>query len=395
MHTFSREELSSADLHVDAAYQGGRSGNAGDCPLPHLLAVSNQGGFRYLGSKEKPRLVVLTTSLSDPEWPDELNAETGIFTYFGDNKKPGRDLHGTPRFGNLLLRDIFDATHTTQRDRVPPVLVFSSAGTWRDMVFRGLAVPGASGLSQLEDLVAVWKLTAGERFQNYRAKFTILNLPVVPRNWVVDIQQGQPSKSNAPQAWLDWVATGHYQPLRAARTLETRSKVEQLPREHADKEILASVHDYFREDPVGFEPCAAEISRMALGNDPLIDVTRPTRDGGRDAVGQFQIGDGSSAILVDFSVEAKCYSPTNAVGVRELSRLISRLRHRQFGVMVTTSWVHSQAYSEIKEDRHPIIVISGGDIVRILKSQGITSLTEVSAWLRTNFPKEDAEPSIF
>jgi hypothetical protein len=33
-------------------------------------------------------------------------------------------------------------------------------------------------------------------------------------------------------------------------------------------------------------------------------------------------------------------------GVREMSRLISRLRHRQFGVLVTTSYVDNQAYRE-------------------------------------------------
>ncbi|MCP1762460.1 O-acetyl-ADP-ribose deacetylase (regulator of RNase III) [Bradyrhizobium japonicum] len=36
-------------------------------------------------------------------------------------------------------------------------------------------------------------------------------------------------------------------------------------------------------------------------------------------------------------LEAKCYGSGNSVGVREMSRLISRLRHRQFGVLVTTS----------------------------------------------------------
>jgi len=51
-----------------------------------------------------------------------------------------------------------------------------------------------------------------------------------------------------------------------------------------------------------------------------------------------------------------------------MSRLISRLRHRQFGVLVTTSYVDSQAYREIKEDQHPIVVIAAADIVVILRS---------------------------
>jgi hypothetical protein len=44
------DELSSADLVVDAVYQSGRRGNHSDDPISHILKVSNQGGFRYRGS---------------------------------------------------------------------------------------------------------------------------------------------------------------------------------------------------------------------------------------------------------------------------------------------------------------------------------------------------------
>jgi hypothetical protein len=49
-----------------------------------------------------------------------------------------------------------------------------------------------------------------------------------------------------------------------------------------------------------------------------LDVTRPSRDGGRDGVGQLRVGTGPSGILVDFALEAKCYSSSNSVGVREM-----------------------------------------------------------------------------
>ena len=117
-----------------------------------------------------------------------------------------------------------------------------------------------------------------------------------------------------------------------------------------------------------------------------LDVTRPSRDGGRDGVGQLRVGAGPSGILVDFALEAKCYSATNSVGVREMSRLISRLRHRQFGVLVTTSWVDLQAYKEIKEDEHPIVVVSAADIVDLLRRNGKGSAAIVAAWLAEEFP---------
>jgi len=107
---------------------------------------------------------------------------------------------------------------------------------------------------------------------------------------------------------------------------------------------------------------------MMLPNIASLDLTRPSRDGGRDGVGKYRIGTDAASILVDFALEAKYYSVSNSVGVREMSRLISRLRHRQFGVLVTTSYVDAQAYKEIKEDLHPIVVICAADIADILRT---------------------------
>ena len=111
------------------------------------------------------------------------------------------------------------------------------------------------------------------------------------------------------------------------------------------------------------------------------ELTRPVRDGGRDAVGKYMIGMEESNTMVDYALEAKCYSMNSAVGVKETSRLISRLKHRQFGLLVTTSYVHEQAYKEIVEDGHPIIVISGGDIINILKKKGYTTMDLVEKWI--------------
>lgn len=121
------DQLSAADLYVDALYEGGRHGNAGDDPLPKLLRVDSQGGFRYRGKVSgKLHMLVLTSSMNDPDWPDALDRETGIFTYYGDNKKPGRELHDTGRDGNLILQKIFAAARSGKeaRHQVPPIFVF-------------------------------------------------------------------------------------------------------------------------------------------------------------------------------------------------------------------------------------------------------------------------------
>lgn len=378
-----KNKLNHADLMVDKIYEGGRAGNASDDPLPHLIGVSNQGGFRYIGSKEAPRLAVLTSTMKDLDWPDRLDTETGIFTYFGDNKKPGHELHDTPRFGNLLLRDMFERAHGSKNDRaqVPPVLIFANSGSWRDVEFLGLAVPGAQTLEANSDLIAVWKSKTGKRFQNYDAKFTILEHQVISRNWIDDVKHGNPLSANCPQAWRIWVEKGIYRPLKAVRSVEYRSPSEQLPHTAHGKAMIHEVIKHFQDDYYRFEACAAKIAELLLPNTAPLDLTRRIKDGGRDAIGKYRIGEGASSVLVDFALEAKCYSANNSVGVKELSRLISRLRHRQFGVLVTTSYVAFQAYQEIKEDGHPIIIISAQDIVNLLQKAGLGDVKELRKWL--------------
>ena len=375
------------DLRVDAVYQGGRMGNAGDDPLPFPLNVSNSGGFRYRGQVDALELVVLTSSRKDPDWPDTLDRETGVYTYFGDNKSPGRGLHETPRKGNELLQRIFDLAHSCieGRRQVPPVFLFANTGEWRDVVFLGLAVPGTADLRASEDLVAVWRISSGSRFQNYRARFSVLDAPSLSRAWIADIIAGNPHSSNAPPAWLSWVRTGRQRSLLATRSLEHRTKLEQISGDSQERSVLKRIHEYFKNDFHGFERCAAALAKLLLPDIAEIDLTRPSRDGGRDAIGKLRVGSGASGILVDFALEAKCYNTSTGVGVRDMSRLISRLRHRQFGILVTTSYVNLQAYREIKEDQHPIIIISGTDIVALLRNAGYSHPNMVQTWLEQNF----------
>lgn len=381
---FKKTLLDAQGLLVDRIYESGRKGNAADDPLHPLLGVSNQGGFRIIGTKESPRLIVVTSNMRDPNWPDNIDKENGIFTYYGDNKKPGHELHDTPRYGNLLLRDIFQNAHGTRDDRykVPPVLVFVNTGIFRDVQFVGLVVPGAATIDSNNDLVAIWKLNKGKRFQNYQAKFTILDVQLISKSWISDIKTGNPLSESCPQAWRQWVETGTFKTLKAPRAIKHRTKEEQLPGDEFDIRLIKIIQNHFAEEPVKFEGCAAKIAEMMLSNIVSIDLTRPTRDGGRDAIGKYRIGDGDASVLVDFALEAKCYSFSTPVAVKELSRLISRLRHRQFGILVTTSYVASQAYQELKEDEHPIIVISASDVVRILKIKGLGHEDELRKWLQ-------------
>ncbi len=356
------------------------------------MGTGNQGGFRYVGSVDKGvKLCVLYSSLVELDWPDSLDAETGRFIYYGDNRRPGHELHDTRRKGNEILRRSFDGLHSGNRHLVPPFFVFTKGTEGRDVFFRGLAVPGATGLTINEDLVAIWKSKSGQRFQNYRSVFTILDAPVINRTWIDDIHNGNPMTANAPDAWSEWVQSGIYNALAAPRSMAHRTKNEQLPSNAVQSAVLSEVISYFKNHPrreYAFEECAAEIALLMDPNITEYDLTRPWRDGGRDALGKYRIGHIENSIVVEFALEAKCKQIESGSGVRETSRLISRLRHRQFGIFVTTSYVAEQAYKEILEDGHPVVIVSGVDIAKILLEVGYGTRQAVRSWLEDRFPYE-------
>lgn len=386
------ESLWDCDLVVDGEYSGGSSGNAGDDPINRLLGVGNMGGFRYRGSIEKGTLqsVCLYSSGDHVDWPDTLDPSVGTFTFFGDNRSPGRELHNTPRKGNLILKAIFEwaALGKKARVNVPPIFVFTKSGIGRGVVFRGVAVPGSPSNRVDDDLVALWRTSGSKRFQNYRAVFTILDIARVDRDWISAIEHGEPLSSSAPEAWTKWVETGIPSPL-ISEQIGTRSRTDQLPETPRGREVIEATHQYFNHqinDPYAFEKCAVDLWRLVAPSTGEVNLTRPWRDGGRDAVGTYCLGPAGEQLQVDFALEAKCYGITNSVGVREMSRLISRLRHRQFGVFVTTSYFDKQAYAEVHEDQHPVVLMAARDTVQALATAGVYSGRDAVHWLTSRYP---------
>ena len=387
------DQLGDCDFVIDATYESDgdpRSSIAGE-PLHHMLPVGTMGGFRKSVKNRALVGLVLTTSGSEPEWPDFLDSVNGTFTYFGDNRLPGKDLHNTKQQGNVALREIFEQVTQGElgRGQIPLILVFQSGGKGRSFTFRGFAVPGLGGPSPLNDLVAIWKSQNGLRFQNYKALFTILDTGTVSGTWVREIFAGTLSikaeDPRRPKALKTWIETGRYQPLLAPR-VEYRSKKEQSPDTPQKRQIVQSILDFCQSNPYLFELVAAEVWKMQSQERMSYQLTQRSRDGGRDALGWVSIGPHSDPIRLSFALEAKLYSPTNEVGVRETSRLISRIRHREFGVLVTTSTLNYQAYREIRQDGHPIIIISGRDIAEILLANGIQDSSQCHEWLnRLNF----------
>lgn len=389
MKEFKYENLSNAPLQIDAIYKGGNYKDVRDDPLSKLLPkTGNMGGFRVTSRKDKtniPAYVTIYTSMNEVEWPDYFNAESGIFRYYGDNRHPGNDLLRTPRGGNRLLENVFHwINNDADRINIPPFLIFSKSGAGRDVRFIGLAVPGNENIPPDRDLVSFWRTINDQRFQNYEAYFTVLDLEkeALSKRWLNELIYNHPNNlSLAPSAWKQFIAEGRsgIRSLKSPRIFTVPSNAKQLP-DKDDMPILDAITEHYKDNPFGFEKCSTALIGLMDPNFLEFELTRPWRDGGIDALGKYKIGMDDHPLSIDCALEAKCYASNRGIGVREMSRLISRIKYRQFGIFVTTSYVGTQAYKEIVEDGHPIMVITGRDIVGILKQNAIDK-TNVYKWL--------------
>jgi len=159
--------------------------------------------------------------------------------------------------------------------------------------------------------------------------------------------------------------------------------------------MMETVHRHFREAPTRFEQFAADMWQAFDSHVASIDVTRPSRDGGRDALGEYRLGPATDPIRLNFALEAKCYAPDGGgLGVKAVSRLISRIKHREFGVFVTTAFISAQAYQEVREDGHPIVFLTGRDLVDIIRRIGIATPGELARYLDGKYPVSNGLTSV-
>lgn len=399
----NKDERINWQLYIDAIYKSDPSKKDMSAEvLSKLLGVKNQGGFRYLGKTETPNLVILFTSGEDIYWRDELDSSVGLLLYYGDNKTPGTDLHKTKLHGNEILRYVFELASTNdveRRKRIPPILVFKKT-TGRDVKFLGLAVPGIKGKPNKDWLTAVWGCNRnGDRFQNYKAYFTILNTSSgsdyqsgfgINLAWLNDIETGNAFNSiHAPIEWKKYILRENYSVLVSKKEKFVKTKEEQLPEDNNKMEMLKCLQQYFYDKDRGysFEKFAADLTQYMDSSVVDINVTRPYKDGGLDAEGRYRIFQNvENTVYVEFYLQAKCYKPTNAVVVSDTARLISRIKDRQFGIMFTTSYVATQAYEEILKDGHPIVIINGKNIIEyIFNELEIRTVLDLEKWLLSNY----------
>lgn len=195
------DKLKKTDLIKGYTCKSGNANNLSSEPISKIFPVGNQSGIRFNGTSEFPSLVVLYSTFNDIDWPDSIDED--ILTYYGDNKEPGREIHET--LGNKLFREIYNNLHLNRKNEIPPIFLFSKGITGFDRVFKGLLVPGNIKYMETEDLIAIWKTKNGQRFQNYKAVFTLLPVRIVTRKWIDDIIEGNKFSSNCPEEWREWI----------------------------------------------------------------------------------------------------------------------------------------------------------------------------------------------
>ena len=75
----------------------------------------------------------------------------------------------------------------------------------------------------------------------------------------------------------------------------------------------------------------------------------------------------------------KRYAKTTPVNPNDISRLVARLSRQEFGIFVTTSYFTDQAQKEVIQDAYPVHLISGVDLVYMLKYLRITNNNIISS----------------
>lgn len=225
---FKFEDLGTSKLIQGAVYEGGSNNNPmKDDPLSKIFriegyekGIGNQGGFRKTSKEKDGKIVNKTTAFvvmvdsgKQAEWPNKMDEENGIFTYYGDNRTVGNDIFKTKNLGNKFLYEIFSKSYAGQDERatIPPIFIFKATGNRCDKKFVGLAVPGVRGKSMEESLERrVFKVDEGE-FENYIANFTILDVAdgVIERDWLKDLKDINSKISyEAPKEWNDFILNG-------------------------------------------------------------------------------------------------------------------------------------------------------------------------------------------
>ena len=342
--------------------------------------IRNMGGIRPLKftrlGERQPAYIVLVSvehsrgSASNP-WEDLVDLRHGRIVYWGDAKyHPQKVVDDF--VGNRALKAAFDAVLDNLRPLIPPIFHFSKA---RSGFMR------FNGLCALEELELSWFEDQGRPVRNYRAHLTVLDEEFVEVDWLHsrDSAEQRAQLYSGPEAWRRY-QSGVIDRLQVWAPA-IRSSAAQLPAPGTDDATI--LQQLIGIQPTEFEAAVVSLFRELRDVPHNITRTRPTADGGFDFFGTFTLPP-PVQYEIDFRGEVKRFRVTSAVGPKDVSRLVARLGRGQYGLFVTTSYFTRQAQEEVLEDRYPTALLSGADIVRMMRELRIATIAQLSpSWLET------------
>jgi hypothetical protein len=211
--------------------------------------------------------------------------------------------------------------------------------------------------------------------------------------WITDILNDKTYESEyAPLEWKRYIDERNYQALVCKFEKSVKTREEQLPGDKVGMQMLEIIQNFFIQKDHGysFEKFANDFAQYMDNGIVEITTTQPYRDGGFDGIGKYRLFPKSdNEVLVDFYLQAKCYNANDAVGVADMARLISRIKDRQFGIMFTTSYLAKQAFQELIDDGHPIVLINGRILIDYIKKElSINDCDTMKKWLSKNYSDE-------
>ena len=338
-------------------------------PLKYItnLSKSDLPAYMVLVTNEK------TTGKLNP-WDDVIDFSKSEILYWGDakfdNSKKIDDFKG-----NKILRIIYNYILKGQTSLIPPILHFSKPS-------RGLIK--FNGLCILNKLDITWFDDDNSAVQNYLAKLIILDCEKVSIEWLhsrvkCSVEDKIDSHKDCPKSWNEY-KKGRKKPIDIWAK-KIRKDTEQLPAtESSDSKILGNL---CKLEPYDFEKIIVALFQELTEITHHISGTSSTRDGGFDFFGKF-ILPRPVRYEIKFRGEVKRYSRKTGVDPKSVSRLVARLSRGEYGIFVTTSYFTKQAQKEVLSDNYPIHLISGIDLIYMLKHQGKIAQGQIrKEWLDT------------
>jgi hypothetical protein len=336
-------------INVDGS---GMGNTAGIRPLRFTSSLEQSGMPAYLVLVTHDR----TGGQKNP-WDDIVDYSNAEILYWGDARQ--HDIKRLDEFrGNAVLRRIYDYQLDGGTDMVAPILHFSKPDK---------GIVKFNGLCVLRELEISWFDDHGSPVRNYHAHMTILDCEEVDLGWLHARVKAESagkidSHSSCPVAWRKY-KKGELRPIDIW-SAKIRSKEDQLPDiDSADQVIIDQL---LALNPIEFERAIVAMFKGLTDVTHHISGTKPSADGGFDFFGRFRLPRPIN-YEIPFRGEVKRYARSTSVDPKSVSRLVARLNRQEYGIFVTTSYFTAAAQREVLSDQYPVHLISGSDLVLMLK----------------------------